>query len=120
MSNLFVTLLFALGAIIAWDFVFQYGFRAKWNSHPYGRINIGFMGVIALVLTTIVFNSYFHHYPGRNLLRDFQYTLFVSCLIVLDIFLHRQLRKENVADRHADSGEVQPVVGNSEVSESDS
>lgn len=117
-----ILFLFIIGAIISWDFVIQYGFRAKWYTHPYGKITLGFKTVIALIMSTIVFNSFFHHYPGRDVIRNFQYGLFVFGLVILDVFLHFQLRKSDDTTESDNTREDSPTTNvghDSRVPESD-
>ena len=123
----YIVFLFVVGALIAWDFVFQYAFRARWYTHKYGRINLAFMAIIALIMTTVVANIYFRHYPGRDFFRELQYTLFVVGLVTLDIFLHAQLRKSDGTNgtdetntNTSDAAEVKCVECGAPISQSDS
>lgn len=98
MRTHFLSVLFFIGALVSVDFVLQYGFRAKWYTHTYGRINLGFMAVVALVFVNVLVNLVFKHYPGRDTVRYVLYFALVASLVVLDVFLHRQLLREKKTD----------------------
>ena len=80
--------------LISWDFVLNYGFRANWKSHPYGRITLAFKTTITVVLTLTIINSFFMHYPGRDVLRLVMFNVFVACFFIQDVFLRKQLRRD--------------------------
>lgn len=87
-------ILLAAATLIAWDFIINYGLRANWRSHPYGRITLLFKTTTALILTVSIINGFFLRYPGRTVLGLLAFAAFVGAFLMQDIFLRRQLRRE--------------------------
>ena len=84
----------AVATFVAWDFVLNYGFRAKWRTHAYGKITLSFKSTILIVLTLTIINGFFMHYPGRDVIRLVFFNAFVIAFVIQDIFLNIQLRKD--------------------------
>lgn len=96
-------LMLAIVTIISWDFVLNYGFRAQWRVHPYGKIMFAFKLATTLVLTLTIANAFFPEYPGRDILRLVIFGGFVVTFAILDLFLRCQLSKKEAKENERDA-----------------